>query len=481
MSENAAMPTNEKNVSSTSGADFKVPEFKVSGAFGSHMVLQRDRVIRIFGFSDKNGSRVYGEFDNETVCAVVSDNRFTLRFNPKKASFDKKTMRIYDDRGHETVFDDILIGDVWMIGGQSNAELNLRFVFPCDIPEKFDGENYRLFMQTQAYPYTHPELCGSPRPDVICPEWGWKLPDKETSLSFSALGFFIAKELSEKSGVPIGAINMSAGGACIKELIPDTLADELNYTDGANVCRSGYYNTLIHPFEGVKFKGMVFFQGESEGIWRDRAENYGYELKRLVEDERARFGFDFPFYNVQLCSYRSEGKQYFPFLETVRIRQFDALGMIKDSCLTVSMDLGSPSEWGDFAHSPKKKPLCERITAQVLAKEYGKGDLSDANPPSPVSAKLNGKTVTVRFRDVSDGLKSRNGTAKVNGFSFGTLDGMRFAEAEITDKDTVTVTVPDGADVTYVNYAYISDINNENAELVKSNGLPAPAFRIKVE
>ena len=58
---------------------------------------------------------------------------------------------------------------------------------------------------------------------------------------------------------------------------------------------------------------------------------------------------------------------------------------------------------------------------------------------------------------------------------------MRFAEAEITDKDTVTVTVPDGADVTYVNYAYISDINNENAELVKSNGLPAPAFRIKVE
>ena len=199
MSENAAMPTNEKNVSSTSGADFKVPEFKVSGAFGSHMVLQRDRVIRIFGFSDKNGSRVYGEFDNETVCAVVSDNRFTLRFNPKKASFEKKTMRIYDDRGQKTVFDDILIGDVWMIGGQSNAELNLRFVFPCDIPEKFDGENYRLFMQTQAYPYTHPELCGSPRPDVICPEWGWKLPDKETSLSFSALGFFIAKELSEKS------------------------------------------------------------------------------------------------------------------------------------------------------------------------------------------------------------------------------------------------------------------------------------------
>lgn len=481
MSENAAMPTSEKNTADIKNESFKIPEFKVSGVFGSHMVLQRETVIKIFGFSDTNGSRVYAEFDNEKVTAVVSANKFTLRFNPRKASYEKKTMKIYDDRGHETVFDDILIGDVWMIGGQSNAELNLRFVFPQDIPEKFDDDNYRLFMQTQAYPYTHPELCGAPQPDVICPEWGWKLPDKETSLSFSALGFFVAKELSEKSGVPTGAINMSAGGACVKELIPDALADELKYTDGANVCRCGYYNTLIHPFEGVKFKGMVFFQGESEGIWRERAENYGYEIKRLVEDERKRFGFDFPFYNVQLCSYRSEGKQYFPFLETVRLGQYDALGMIPDSYLTVSMDLGSPAEWGDFAHSPKKKPLCERITAQILAKEYGKGSLSDANSPSPVSAKLNGKTVTVKFRDVSEGLISRNGSKSVNGFSFGGFDSLKDAKAEITGKDEVTVTVPDGADTSYINYAYISDVNNENAELIKSNGLPAPAFRIKVE
>ena len=480
MQVNAALPTNESNTAKKTECAANVKEFKVSGVYSSHMVLQRDKEIRIFGFSDTNGSRVCGEFDGETASAAVENNRFTLIFGQRKASNTPKTMKIYDDRGHETIFDDILVGDVWFIGGQSNAEMNLRFCFESDLPKEYADTDFRLFMQTQYYPYTHQEYCGAPQPDVICPDWRWRLPDKETSLSFSAIGYFTAKTLNEKTGVPIGAVNMSAGGACIKELIPDALADELKYTDGANVCRCGYYNTLIHPFEGVAFKGMVFFQGESEGIWRERAENYDFELMRLVEDERARFGFDFPFYNVQLSSYRSEGKQYFQFLETVRLRQFEALAKIKNSYLTVAMDLGSPYGWGDFAHSPQKKPLCDRLTAQILAAEYGMGDLSDKNPPTPVSAALSDGRVTVKFKDVSGGLKSRNGGASVNGFSFGGFDNIINAAAEITDADTVTVTVPDGADTEYLNYAYISEITENNVELIKSNGLPCPAFRIKL-
>lgn len=480
MQINAALPTEGKTEKTGKESFFRVPEFKVSGAFGSSMVLQRDKEIKIYGFSDKDGTVVCGEFDGETAKTVVEDSSFTLTFSPRPACGTGKTMRIYDDRGNEAVFDDVLTGDVWIIGGQSNAELNLRFVSPDDLPAEFDENvKYRLFMQTQAYPFAHPELCAEPQPDVICPDWRWRLPGAEASLSFSAIGYFIARALYEKTAVPIGAINMSAGGACIKELIPSALADELGYTDGANVCRSGYYNTLIHPFEGVSFKGMVFFQGESEGIWRERAEAYDTELTRLVEDERERFGFEFPFYNVQLSSYRSEGKQYFPFLETVRVRQFDAAAKIRNSYLTVDMDLGSPPEWGDFAHSPKKKPLCERITAQILAAEYGIGELSDANPPSPVSASVSGDNVVIKFKDVSNGLESRNGTDAVNGFSFGEFGAFTDAEARITGKDEVTVKAPRGADKGYVNYAYASDINDKNAELIKSNGLPCPAFRIK--
>lgn len=480
MQTNSALPTNDKKTASGENAVFVLPEFKVSGVFGSHMVLQRKRPVKIWGFSDAEGSEVTGELDGEKASAKVKNGVFTLTFSAREASFDPIVMRIYDGRGHETVFDDILIGDVWMIGGQSNAELNLRFVLPQTLPEKFDDNGaYRLFMQTQAYPYTHQELCASPQPDVICPDWSWKLPDSEASLSFSALGWFFAEKLCKTADVPVGAINISAGGACIRELVPAALAAEMGYDYGANVCQCGYYNTLIHPFEGLQFYGMVFFQGESEGGSRELAERYDKELERLVRDERERFGFDFPFYNVQLCSYRAEGKQYFPFLETVRMKQFDAKYEIKNSYLSVAMDLGSPADWGDFAHSPKKKALTDRITDLVLAKEYGVGSFEEASSPEPVEAVLSGGAVVIKFRYATGGLSSRNGDT-VNGFSFGGFDDLIPAEARITAPDTAEVAVPEGACTEYINYAYISDVNENNAGLYKSNGLPCPAFRIKV-
>ncbi|MBO4423811.1 MAG: hypothetical protein J5879_10240 [Clostridia bacterium] len=482
METGAALPTNEKNRSEKTGSVRKIDGFKVSGVFSSHMVLQRDRRIKIWGFSDAEGSRVSGSFDGEDAETTVKDGRFELVFGPRKASGQPKTMTVRDDRGRQTTFDDILTGDVWVIGGQSNAELNLRFSLPETLPREFDGDSLcRLFMQTQAYPYTHQEFCGCPQPDVICPDWHWRRTDKEASLSFSAIGWFIGTSLSAALGIPVGVINMSAGGACIRELIPEELAEEFGYDYGANVRQCGYYNTLIRPFEGLSFKGMVFFQGESEGGARELAERYDKELARLVEDERARFGFGFPFYNVQLCSYRGEGKQYFPYLETVRMKQYDALYTIPDSELTVSMDLGSPEDWPDFAHSPKKKQLSERITAQILAKEYGIGRLEDAGSPMPAAAEAKDGYVTVKFGRVSDGLCSRGGGREVKGFSFGDLDGLVPAEAVIASADTVTVKIPDGADPSYINYAYESNVTEDNAQLIKSNGLPCPAFRIKTK
>lgn len=481
MQTNAAMPTNEKKTAADITASPVTRGFKVSGVFSSHMVIQRDREINVWGFSDEDGDTVTGEFDGETASSVVKDGRFSLTFSARKASHEPKTMTVRDGRGRETVFEDILTGDVWVIGGQSNGELNLRFCAPETIPAVFDERReLRLFMQTQAYPYQHQELCSCPQADVVNPDWRWRLPDAESCLSFSALGYFTGEELMLKTGIPTGVINISAGGACIRELIPAELARELGYDYGANVPQCGYYNTLINPFIGLKFKGMVFFQGESEGCVRELSERYRRELCRLVEDERERFGFDFPFCSVQISSYRKEGKQYFPFLETVRLEQFDALSRIPDSSLTVSMDLGSPDDWGDFAHSPYKKALADRVSALILAKYYGTGSLSDAESPKPVSAVMSGGYVYVRFSDVSRGLESRSGGAGVNGFSFGTIDAQIPAAADIISADTVRVKIPDGADPSYLNYAYYSEITCENAQLIKRGGLPCPAFRIKV-
>ena len=63
METTVALPTAEKKVvENISESTWQCPEFKVSGAFSSHMVLQRDKEIVVWGFSDTPGSTVVGSF-----------------------------------------------------------------------------------------------------------------------------------------------------------------------------------------------------------------------------------------------------------------------------------------------------------------------------------------------------------------------------------------------------------------------------------
>lgn len=489
-----ALPTNEKRVADASSKNTWIcPEFKVSGVFSSHMVLQREQPILIWGFSTAVGSTVKGEFMGEgSFTTVGEDNVWTLRFLPHLCVYEPQIMKIYDDLGHEVIFEDILVGDVWLIGGQSNAELNLA---PCmaltPSVDFYDGDNFRLFSQTQAYVYMNQQYCEEPQPDVINPEWCWKRPDEAASLSFSAIGYYFGREMIKKTDVPLGLIMMCAGGACIRELIPEEVGRSIGYTYGANVRQAGYYNTLIHPFLRLAFKGMMYFQGESEGCDPNLAQRYDLELALLVADERKRFGRDFPFYNVQISSYREEGKQFFPWLDVVRVKQVDALKLIPNSTLSVSMDLGSPEGYEDWAHSPRKLEVAERLSALILAREYGVGKESEVSSPMPISARLSAdkSKIEIDFMNVSAGLCTSgldpvsSLDCEVQGFSVGERDNQTPCKATITSRCRVTVEIPDGVSAEQagqVNYAYFSIVTPENATLRGGNNLPAPAFSLKI-
>ena len=487
-----ALPTDGQTVA-TKSATWTPPAFKVSGVFSSHMVLQRDESIRVWGFSDTPGSRVTGTFMGETAEAEVgADYRFTLTFSAHPYSREPETMTVSDDRDHAVTFEDILIGDVYLVGGQSNSELNLCACMHLTPSAVFDeNDNFRIFMETQEQPYIHQELCVEPQPDVIYEGYTWKRPTEEASLRFSALGWYFAKEMQKQIDIPLGVLSMAAGGACLSELLPAELAHAQGYTCGANVPEGGYYNTLIHPIEGLAFRAQIFFQGESEGIWRERAEKYCYELALLVTDERARFGRDFPFYNVQLCDYCEEGAKNFVYSDIVRNQQFDATKVIPNYTVTASMDLGPDETYHDWAHSPRKLELAERLAALVLAKEYGIGRVTDAQCPSPVSATLNADRtqIIVEFTDVGAGLIVSGHTPadsygmEVAGFFIGDYDHRTPVRATIVTRHSCMVEIPadlDPAALTHVGYAYAAHVTPETANLRGGNNLPALAFSIKI-
>ena len=490
-----ALPTAERKVASDIDDGWTCPAFKVSGVFSSHMVLQRGKAIRVWGFSRRPDSTITGEFMGESVSAQVcmvapDDGRWTLTFSPHAYTREPQCMVIRDDAGHEAKLEDILIGDVWLIGGQSNAELSLAPCMELTPSIEFSEEdNFRLFTQTQAYVYGHQAYCERPQPDIVNPVWQWKRPGREASLEFSAMGWYFAREMIKQIDVPLGLVMMCAGGACIRELLPEALAHTQGYNYGANVREAGYYNTLIHPLEGLAFTGQLFFQGESEGGSRELAEKYAYELALLVADERQRFGVEFPFYNVQLSSYGEEGEKFFPWLDIIRMQQFDARHIIPDSALTVDMDLGAPEGYPDWAHSPRKLELAERLAALVLARQYGIGNEREVVSPTPVTAyrEINGKSITVEFENTGKGLTvSGHDPAdslgmEVVGFSVGDYDHRVPARAVVASRCAVSVEIPENAaDVSHVNYAFIRTVTPDNATLRGGNNLPAPAFSISI-
>lgn len=475
MDSSVALPTNEKIERQRLVSDFVLPEFAVKRTYSSHMVLQRDREIRIDGFSDKVGSAVKGSLaGNTSECTVQNDKTWSLRFPAMPWTDKPLTLEVWDDRENKVTLEDILIGDVWMIGGQSNAELNLA---PCaayePVGEILDTAPVRLFTQTQAYVYTHQEYCGSPQPDVIDPSWCWRRQTREAAMSFSAMGWYFARELTRHTPIPQGLVMIAAGGACIRELWPEEIAHREGYFFGGNVRESGYYNALIHPFIGMPFRAMLFFQGESEGGDRNLAEKYDKELKMLVDDERASWGFDFPFYNVQLSDYREEGKSFFPYHDTVRIKQFDAQNIIDGYYLTTAMDLGAPEGYPDWAHSPKKRVIGERLAKIVLANEYGLYEFSDVCAPLPVEARQTDEGISVRFSKKHAPLSASDG---IKGFTVGNYGNMQVCKARVVSEYEVLVYAVSDR----VNYAYFIPVDGKKADLYGKNGVPVCAFSMEI-
>ena len=465
----------------------QLPEFKVSGCFSSHMVLQRRKPVRVFGFSRHPGMQVRGSWQGEEVASVVdAKGRFELIFKAREAQREPSRMVIDAECGRAE-FEDILMGDVWLIGGQSNAECHLSQCIQVT-PELYDRispeDDFRLFCQTQAGAYELRDDCAEPAYDIIDPAWRWQRPDRDAALNFSAMGYYFAKELTKYTDVPLGLFMICAGGACLRELMPAELANARGYTLGANMPVGGYYNTLISPLLGLEFYGQLFFQGESEGCWAETAPRYCGDLAAFVADERARFHTDFPFYNVQLCSYRTEGPQFFPYHEIVRLEQFDALKAIPNSYLAVCRDLGARPEDADWAHSPHKAELGRRLAMQVYAYEYGGAaampDPAEYESPVPAEVTRTPEGFEVKFKYAGAGLRTGDGNA-LTGFGIRSVDDAKAkpAEAEIVARDAVLVRSKREAQDTAaeVCFAYDFSAYMADANLVNSFGLPAPSFR----
>lgn len=188
---------------------FADAEISLPQLFQSGMVLQRGKLIPIWGKAAL-GELVTVRF-NKKQYATTADAHGSWRINlPKMKAGGPYTLTVGNH-----VLTNILVGDVWLLSGQSNIDVTIERVYP-QYPQEIDSyenNDVRLF-RVQNETDVH-----GVRDDIKPTSINWKPLNKENAWLFSAVGYFLGKRMQEKTNVPQGVIVNSWGGTPIEAWI----------------------------------------------------------------------------------------------------------------------------------------------------------------------------------------------------------------------------------------------------------------------
>ena len=207
---------------------FVEAEVSLPQLFQSGMVLQRGKPIPVWGTADA-GETVTVSFNKKQYTAVA-DNQGRWRVDLPKM----KAGGPYELSINDLELRDILIGDVWLLSGQSNIDVHIERVYPQYVKEIDSYENPKIkLFRVQNDTETH-----GPKDDIRPTAINWKPLTKQNAWPFSAVGYFLGKRMFEKTGVPQGIIVNSWGGTPIEAWIS---ADSLQRDYPMLVKRAAFY------------------------------------------------------------------------------------------------------------------------------------------------------------------------------------------------------------------------------------------------
>jgi sialate O-acetylesterase len=211
------------------------PGLCVANIFQSNMVLQRDKPLNIWGWADPGEEIVVSFAGQEVRATAAADRAWQAKLKPIPVHTAPQTLTIKGKSATLTL-DNLLVGDVWVLGGQSNME------FP--ISNVDDGEleivsanlpQIRLLTMPQGKGFA------SVHSFERLHEWSdwfsqhfrkgdWDICSPESVRDFSAIGYIFGRRVHMASRVPIGLIDASIGGTTVETWTPP---DVLQKIEGA--------------------------------------------------------------------------------------------------------------------------------------------------------------------------------------------------------------------------------------------------------
>ena len=458
-------------------------EVRPAKVFGSHMVLQQNQPIRVWGWADR-GESVTVEFAGKSASADVGiDGAWRVELPAMAADKKAHTMTV---KGKNTVtFTDVWLGEVWICSGQSNMEWSVaRSANPQEEIAAANHPNIRLFNvpgHTIA-PVRQEKGAGN-----------WQACSPQTVNGFSAVGYYFGRRLQKDLDVPIGLVGSNWGGTRIEpwcspesfsevdELndIADTVAKYNKDTKLNHQQPSAIFNSMVSPLAPFAMQGAIWYQGESNG---GEGMSYYHKKKALVQGWRELFNEDLGFYWVQLANFREPNENPEGGDGWAKIREAQRLASqdIPHTGMAVIIDIGEAKD----IHPKNKQDVGDRLARYALHQTYDKMSVVPAGPLYK-SQKVEDGAIRVSFNNVGGGLmvgkkEGLNPTEEVKDgklarFAIAGEDKKWvWADAKI-EGDDVVVSSSEVAKPVAVRYAY--SMNPTGANLYNKEGLPASPFR----
>lgn len=419
--------------------------------FSDGMVLQRNKELTIWGSAIREED-VSVRLGDCCAKSSVVNGMWQCTFPPMEADTG---LTLLAKQGEDSVsVQDVMIGDIWLAGGQSNMEFFLRY-------ENHFAEAKALPQNPMIRMYTCPRIAyeGQKPYQSGCGYWfgegdiAWE--------TFSSVAYWFARELQPELNVPIGIVSCNWGGTSASAWVPveslenntldvylkdyeETIAgmdmeenkqnsllgwafqkDPEHMKEWAGVMYGidrqvqlrrvkeqagnptipmGPYNKnrpgclfeqMITPIQNYAIKGVLWYQGENDV---HHALQYSNLFKTLIYEWRKIWGEDIPFLFAQLAPFGEwlalDGEQ-FPEIR----KQQDMVSKTVSNCYMIATsDVGMRYD----IHPKEKKVLGHRYFLQAMDKVYGKHCLADA--PVPSGVEIEGNIIKLNMRNCGAGI-----------------------------------------------------------------------------
>ena len=502
--------------------------------FDDHMVLQRDKPVHIWGWGAAGQAAVvrYGEQEHRTT--VDDQGRWHATLEPLAANSEGRALAV--TLGDDTFsLEDVVVGEVWICGGQSNMAWTVRGTRDADLEIACADDPLLRFVRLPN------EARGEPRRDYVRPEHGgagkgWRVIDPESVKDCTGVGYYFAQRLRRHLKVPVGLIDVSWGGTLAQFWISkprlrdlDSVRPEFEryeqekaawiegggeegakqrYADAVAKWETarkearaaskraprkpgfGAYENPSHkrhpgagfdgmmaPLRGLAVRGALYFQGENNAFgeqWKPFPETYPMvitEWRELFQNPELPMGL------IQIGGWSTRRTMTYDMnhhTNAIREVQFDTWQRTPNTGLIVTFDCNSNSN----IHPGHKRPVGDRTARWALAEVY-KQTSYDNKPlqwrgPIYASSEPKGDRMVVHFVDgTARGLRLDK-THALGFYLAGEDRVFHIADARVVNKTSVEVFCEDVPAPVAVRYAWS---NLPLGTLMNGKELPAYPFR----